>query len=143
MLPDPQHRTTSNPPCLEPLNAAPRQTFADANLSVRRCKTSTGSTDIQQSTNATEKAKVVTTKATAMATVMATAAAAVTRTGTEMGTAMVAATATRATARVTRLPTRATTRATATSMMANRATAVAEMTANGDEDSAQVQTTIN
>jgi hypothetical protein len=150
-LPDPQHRTTSlhfklhpstpYPPCLEPLNAAPRKTFADANLSVRRRKTSAGSTDIQQSTKATEKAKVVRTKATA--TVMATATAAATRTGTEMGTTTAAATATRATARVTRSTTRATTRAMATSMTANRATTVAEMTANGDEDSRQVHTTIN
>jgi hypothetical protein len=137
------HPLTPYPPCFEPLNAAPRQTFADANLSVRRRKTSAGSTDIQQSTKATEKAKVVRTKATATATVMATATAAATRTGTEMGTATAVATATRATVRVTRSTTRATTRATATSMTANWATTVAEMTANGDEDSAQVHTTIN
>ncbi len=152
-LPDPQHQTTSlhfelhpstpYPPCLKPLNATPRQTFANANLSIRRHKTSAGSTDIQQSTKATEKAKVVRTKVTAMATVMAMATAAATRTGTEMGMATVAPTAMRATARVTRSTMRATMRAMATSMTANRATTVAEMTANGDKDSAQVHTTIN
>jgi hypothetical protein len=33
------------PPCLEPLNTAPRKTLADANLSIRRRKTSAGSKD--------------------------------------------------------------------------------------------------
>ncbi len=89
--------------------------------------------------------------ATAMATVAATGmgkgmetatakvAAMGMGTGTEMGTATATATATgMETEMGTGAKTRVTTRVTATSMMVIIATAVAEMTANGNEDSARV-----